>query len=101
MGLLAQRDNLGLEASGIVRAVGPGPHQQEFREGDCICVFGSSLLRTSVTIPSSQCFLLPSDISLENAATIPCVYATVVYSLTTLGALEKGQVGLLYMTTIY
>ncbi|CAI7578745.1 unnamed protein product [Penicillium pancosmium] len=91
MGFVGQKDDIGYEATGIIKSVGPGLHHQDFKLGDPVCVLGSSFLRTSVVAKSTRCYKLPIGISLEDAATIPCVYATVVYSLLTLGCLEEGQ----------
>lgn len=91
MGFVGQKGDIGYEATGIIRSVGPGVHHQDFKQGDPVCVLGSSLLRTSAVVKSVRCYKLPTGISLEDAATVPCVYSTVVYSLLTLGRLEKGQ----------
>lgn len=92
MGFIGQKDDIGLEATGVVRRIGPGPHGQNFREGDQVAVCGSSLLRTSAVIPSHSCVRLPPDVSLEDAATVSVAFCTVIYSLITLGGLRKGQV---------
>ncbi|GMF78452.1 unnamed protein product [Aspergillus oryzae] len=42
-------------------------------------------------VRAERCVQIPDNISLEDAATIPCVYATVVYSLITVGGLKRGQ----------
>ncbi|PKY01888.1 KR-domain-containing protein [Aspergillus campestris IBT 28561] len=91
MGFVGQKDDLGYEASGIVRRVGPGPHAQVLRVGDRVSAVGDSVLRTTVVIRSIQCFKIPARLSLDSAVTIPCVYATAVYCLLTLGRLESGQ----------
>lgn len=92
MGFVGQKDDLGYEASGIVRSIGPGPHDQILRVGDRVSILGDSVLRTSVVVRSTQCFKIPARLSLESAVTIPCVYATVLYCLLTIGQLESGQV---------
>jgi NADPH:quinone reductase-like Zn-dependent oxidoreductase len=92
MGFVGQKDQFGFEATGIIRALGPSPHQQEFNVGDRVSIFGPSLLRTTLIAKSSHCFHLPLDISLEDAATIPSVYSTVMYSLVTIGRVQHGQV---------
>jgi NADPH:quinone reductase-like Zn-dependent oxidoreductase len=91
MGFVGQKDDLGCEATGLIKDIGPGLHHEDFKRGDRVCILGSSLLRTSVITQSSRCFKLPAEISLEDAATVPCVYATVVHSLLILGRLERGQ----------
>lgn len=96
MGFIGQKDDIGLEATGVIRRVGPGPHGQAFREGDQVVVCGSSLLRTSAVISSRSCIRLPPGVSLEDAATVSVAFCTVIYSLITLGGLQKGQVMPIY-----
>jgi NADPH:quinone reductase-like Zn-dependent oxidoreductase len=92
MGFIGEKGQLGCEAAGIVRRIGSGPHHQQFREGDRVCVVQEGTLRTSITTKSSHCFQLSQEISLEDAATVPVVYSTVAHSLLTVGDLKKGQV---------
>ncbi|KAJ6018051.1 fatty acid synthase S-acetyltransferase [Penicillium sp. IBT 35674x] len=91
MGFIGQKDDIGLEATGVVRRIGPGPHREDFQEGDQVLVCGYSLLRTSAVISSHSCIRLPPGLSLEDAATVSVAFCTVIYSLITLGGLRKGQ----------
>ncbi|KAJ5631672.1 fatty acid synthase S-acetyltransferase [Penicillium longicatenatum] len=91
MGFIGSKDDIGIEATGVVQRVGPGPHGQVFQEGDRVFVVGTSLLRTSVVVPSFCCLHIPPKLSLEDAATVPVVFSTVIYTLNTLGGLRKGQ----------
>jgi threonine dehydrogenase-like Zn-dependent dehydrogenase len=92
MGYIGEEDSLGLEGVGVVRSVGDGPHHQDFRQGDRICFLGEGLFQTTKVVKSASCVKLPPNMNLEDAATIPCVYSTVIYSLLDIGALKKGQV---------
>jgi NADPH:quinone reductase-like Zn-dependent oxidoreductase len=92
MGFIGLKDEIGIEATGVVQRVGPGPHDQVFQKGDRVFVMHTSLLRTSVVVPSYRCFHIPPDLSLEDAATVPVVFSTVIHTLITLGGLRKGQV---------
>lgn len=92
MGFIGQKNDLGFEASGIVRSIGPGPHDQILHIGDRVSVVGPSMFRTSVVVKSTQCCKSPAKLSLQSVATVPCVYATAIYSLLTVGRLESGQV---------
>ena len=38
------------------------------------------------------CVKIPSDLSFEDAATMPVVFATAIYSMFDLGGLQEGQV---------
>lgn len=89
MGLMGDMAQVGLEASGIVRRVGSAVHQ--FSPGDRIMISHLGLMCTRTVVRTERCVQIPDNISLEDAATIPCVYATVVYSLITVGGLKRGQ----------
>jgi NADPH:quinone reductase-like Zn-dependent oxidoreductase len=92
-GFIGNEHGMGLEASGIVRQV--GPRVAHLQPGDKVHVIGTGLLSTSVTTASQFCFPVASDMSLEDAATVPIGYATAIYSLLTVGQLENGQVRVL------
>ena len=89
-GFIGDEHGLGLEASGIVRQV--GQRVTHLRPVDKVHIIGTGLLTTRVVTPSRFCFPIAGDMSLEDAATIPIAYATAIYSLLTVGQLEKGQV---------
>ncbi|KNG90606.1 putative polyketide synthase [Aspergillus nomiae NRRL 13137] len=78
-----------LEASGIVRRVGSAVSR--FSPGDKIMVSQSGLMSTRKVVRVERCIPIPDNVSLEGAATILCVYATVVYSLINFGGLKPGQ----------
>jgi NADPH:quinone reductase-like Zn-dependent oxidoreductase len=92
MGYMEGQDSLGLEAVGIVRRVGSGPHHQDFREGDRVSILGGGMLQTVAVVKSLYCTRIPLTSCLEDAATIPCVYSTVIHSLLDIGGLAKRQV---------
>ncbi|PLB54037.1 polyketide synthase [Aspergillus steynii IBT 23096] len=89
MGFIGNKDNIGLEASGIVRRVGSSVTAVSV--GDRVMVIDRGLACTRKTIREDQCLPIPDDISLEDAAAVTCVYATVIYSLIYMGNLEEGQ----------
>ncbi len=89
----ANGDCFGLEASGLVRRVGPGV--KDYCVGDRIMLLGTSSLATVVTVSESQCVKIPGSLSFDDAVTMPLAYSTAIYSLFNLGGLEKGQ-GKLY-----
>ena len=91
LGVMANKDELGVEASGIVRRCGLGVKQ--FQPGDRVMIMHLGLFRTRVVLPTIQCNRLPQSLSLEDAASMPVVYSTVLYCLMDIGRLEKGQVG--------
>ncbi|KAE8155307.1 hypothetical protein BDV25DRAFT_135054 [Aspergillus avenaceus] len=89
MGFIGDRSQWGLEGSGIVRRVGPAV--DGFAPGDRVMICQSGLLCTRKIVPASRCLHIPDDMSLDDAATVICVYATVLYSLITRGNLKPGQ----------
>lgn len=92
MGFVGHKGELGFEGTGVITRVGPGPHHAEFNVGDQICMIGTSLFCTTLVVQSNACFKMPQGISLEDAATVPGVYSTVVYSLMTACRIQRGQV---------
>ena len=51
------------------------------------CTFATRLI-----VSENLCEEIPGGLSFEDAATMPCVYATSIYSIFTVGNLKKGQV---------
>ncbi|KAL0935770.1 KR domain-containing protein [Colletotrichum truncatum] len=82
-------EGFGLEASGVVSAV--GPDVKHLRAGDRVFLLNRGSFSTSITIPEELCEKIPDGLSLEDAATMPCVYATAIYSLFNIGRLQRGQ----------
>ncbi|KAL8335898.1 hypothetical protein RB598_009873 [Gaeumannomyces tritici] len=82
-------EGFGLEASGVVSAV--GPDVRHLRPGDRVFLLNRGSFSTSITIPEELCEKIPDGLSLEDAATMPCVYATAIYSLFNIGRLQRGQ----------
>ena len=86
----ATKAGIGLEGAGIVR--GLGSKVNDFRVGDRVLIFEHGCFSTRIAVSEQLCAKIPSDLSFEEAATMPCVYSTVIHSLLMLGRLEKGQV---------
>jgi NADPH:quinone reductase-like Zn-dependent oxidoreductase len=81
---------LGYECSGVVKDV--GPEVQDLKIGDRVCVGAPNTYATILRVTSDHCARITEDLSFEEAATMPCVYGTVVHGLIDLARLEKGQV---------
>lgn len=90
MGLVGDKTQLGVEGSGIIRRV--GGNVTSISPGDRVIAVNAGLLRTSIVTTPNKCWVLPDSLSLEEAAAVPVVYATAMYSLMDLGGLRKGQV---------
>ncbi|GAB1218268.1 hypothetical protein ATERTT37_007522 [Aspergillus terreus] len=89
MGFMSSTAELGIEASGVVRRIGPAV--KDLAVGDRVMVAGIGLASTRKIVPSRCCLPIPSELSLEDAATVVCVFATVIYSLLNVANLKKGQ----------
>ncbi|KAF4976126.1 hypothetical protein FZEAL_7145 [Fusarium zealandicum] len=80
---------LGLEGGGIVRRV--GPQVKHLQPGDRIMFLADGSFASHVVTPERLCEKIPADLSFEDAATMPAVFATAVCSLFNIGGLRKGQ----------
>lgn len=80
----------GLEVAGIVRRITSSV--TNVAVGDRVLAFAEVGLTSRVVAPWQMCSKIPDSLSLEDAATMPVVYGTVIYSLIDVGRLEKGQV---------
>ena len=82
---------LGRDTTGVIRRI--GSNVRNVKVGDRI--FGIAP-HGSVTdrlfLPSSLAVKLPEDLAFEDAATMPCCFATAIHSLLNVGGLTKGQV---------
>jgi NADPH:quinone reductase-like Zn-dependent oxidoreductase len=90
MGVMGSVENIGIEGSGVVRST--GNKVNEIKAGDHVIFFGDGMMRTRKTVTEDRCIKIPSNLSLEDAATMPAVFATAIYSLLHIGLLEKDQV---------
>ncbi|KJZ75495.1 hypothetical protein HIM_05191 [Hirsutella minnesotensis 3608] len=83
------KDILGLEASGVVTRVGSAVNH--LRPGDRIRTMQAGAFATRNVVSSQLVVRIPDSLSFEEAATMPAVYATVIYCVVNLGRLERGQ----------
>lgn len=86
----AESDGLGCESAGIVTHVGPDVKNLDV--GDRVAVFSGNSYSTTLTTSSKLCVKMADGLTFEEAATMPCVYGTVIYSLLEIAKLEKDQV---------
>lgn len=91
MGLVGHKDQIGFEGSGFIRRV--GSDVKDFSPGDRVIVCYKGIFKTRITIDPEHCWKIPDGISLADAASMPTVYVTAIYSLIELGNLQKDQVG--------
>jgi hypothetical protein len=91
MGFMGDKKELGLEASGVVHRV--GPQVKHLRVGDRVMLVGNGLFCNRKVISEDCCFALSPELglSLEDAATVPSVQSTVLYSLLKVANIQRGQ----------
>ena len=54
-------------------------------------LFSRGSFASSIITSEKLCEVIPDDLGFEDGATMPCVYATAIYSLIDIGALKRGQ----------
>ncbi len=90
MGIVPENEHLlGLEGSGVVSRVGKG--SSKFRVGDRVAILKNGTFANKIQCPVERAHHIPSNMSFNDAATIPLVYLTCMYSLVDIGRLSKGQ----------
>ncbi|SPB49960.1 unnamed protein product [Aspergillus niger] len=94
LGLLVTDLPLGIEGSGVVRRI--GSEVVDLHAGDAVIVIQQGTFKTRLITRETNCMRIPGGISLEQASAMPCVYATAIYSLLTIGNLNKGQTVLVH-----
>ena len=90
MGQLDSSWTLLVEGSGTVVAVGDESKSQ-FSVGDSVCFFAPDGLATITNIDQQHAFLIPRDMSMEDAAAIPVAYATAMLSLRDVAHIHRGE----------
>lgn len=83
-------EGFGLEGSGAVRRI--GPNVKNLHVGDRVMLIGHCMFATTALVSEERCVKMPDSLEFEDAATMPCVYTTSIYSLFDVGNLQKGQV---------
>jgi NADPH:quinone reductase-like Zn-dependent oxidoreductase len=81
--------DLGLEGSGVITRTAPGV--ESLRVGDRVLICNGGSLATTMVTTAKLCAKIPDGLSFEDAATMPCVYSTVIHSLVNVGGLESDQ----------
>jgi len=90
MGLVPENEHLlGLEGAGVVRRV--ASDVTTYKPGDRVVVLQFGTFANRVQAPTESTHKIPDHLSYSDAATIPCVYLTSLYSLFNLGGLQKGN----------
>jgi len=80
----------GLEAAGWIDAVGPGVSRWTIGDPVCALLAGGGWAE-QVCCPEGQCASLPDGMGLDDAATLPEVWATAYLNLVVEGRLQAGE----------
>ncbi|KAM0470501.1 hypothetical protein ACHAPX_009867 [Trichoderma viride] len=83
------KPGLGIECSGIIRKLGRSV--KGLLPGDRVMAIGHGCFTTNFISDASLVVKIPNNISFEEAATVPCVYATAIHALINLGGLREGM----------
>jgi len=95
MGIVDDRGTgLGLEGSGIIKRV--GADVTDLKIGDRVIMMCQNCFSTSLTTTFKRCFKIPDTLSLERAASMACVYSTVIHSFIKMAHLQKDQTVLIH-----
>ncbi|KAJ6044919.1 uncharacterized protein N7446_003115 [Penicillium canescens] len=89
LNMLPEKDGFGFEGSGLIRRVGASVSQ--LHPGDKVIFLHPSVLSNRIVVPEALVAPIPTGLSLEQAATVCCAYATAAYCLLNVGRLSKGQ----------
>ena len=84
---------MGSECSGIIEVV--GPDVVDFAVGDRVFAMAPHCFSNRVITSSELVAKIPDGSSLEEAATMPITFVTVIYALIHLRHLQKDEVGLM------
>ncbi|CEI65620.1 Compactin diketide synthase mokB [Fusarium venenatum] len=89
MGIVDGGNGFGLEGAGVVNRI--GPNVKDLKAGDRVLFIAHDSFATHVVMSENLCERIPDNLSFEDAATIPCVFATSYHSIFNMGNLKKGQ----------
>lgn len=90
---------LGAECAGVVKQV--GEHVKDLHSGDEVIAFAEGSFASSLLTPAKLCAKMPTGVTFVEAATMPCVFATAIYSLLDIARLCPGDVSLFYFIFIF
>ncbi|KAL0936929.1 polyketide synthase [Colletotrichum truncatum] len=85
----ATTSDLGQECAGIVRKIGSAV--DDVKIGDRVMALHHGSFASRVVCSMNEVVAVPETLSFEEAATVPYVYSTAIYSLITVGGLERDQ----------
>ncbi|GAQ45906.1 polyketide synthase [Aspergillus niger] len=95
MGIVGGSENgFGHEAAGIVRRT--GANVTSLKAGDRVMLLSHGTFTTNQVLSEDLCEKIPDGLSFEDAASMPCVFATSIYSIFSIGNLRRGETILIH-----
>ena len=95
MGIVPENEHLlGLEGAGVIVRVGEGVENRHV--GQRVVVFEKGTFANRIIATTERTFPLPNSMTYEEAATLPAVYLTSIYSLFYLAQLKQGDTVLIH-----
>lgn len=79
-----------MEGCGVVTELGPGV--KDLAIGDTVIYMSSGCFTTHITLSQALCVKIGDDLTYEQGAALPCVYATAAMALADKANLQPGQV---------
>jgi NADPH:quinone reductase-like Zn-dependent oxidoreductase len=99
MGIVPENNHLlGLEGAGLIRRVG-AKLNTPFQVGQRVLVFEKGTFANRIIATTERTIAIPECLSYEDAATLPSVYLTALYSLFDLANLRQGDRVLIHSAT--
>ncbi|EMD84807.1 hypothetical protein COCC4DRAFT_179820 [Bipolaris maydis ATCC 48331] len=93
LGNLAE-NKLGVDASGVITRVGSAV--TDLKVGDKVMTASCDTFATYVRFPAKGAIPVPSDMSFEEAASMPLIFLTAYYALVTAGGITAGETILIH-----
>ncbi|QKX62342.1 uncharacterized protein TRUGW13939_09501 [Talaromyces rugulosus] len=95
MGIVPENEHMiGCECAGYIRRLGPGV--TGFKIGDRVVAQTNGTYVNHLQVVTDRVHAIPDWMSFQDAATIPLVYLTAIYSLYHLANLQEGQTVLIH-----
>ncbi|KAL4896611.1 hypothetical protein BDV59DRAFT_198970 [Aspergillus ambiguus] len=85
---------LGVECSGTVSRI--GSHVHSLKVGDRVCAMSLGAYSTYARCPATSAAVIPDDMTLDVAASIPVVYSTAYYGIIELARLQPDETILIH-----
>ncbi|KAK3328126.1 polyketide synthase [Cercophora scortea] len=91
------KPGLGIECAGVVKRVGSKAQREyDLWAGDHVVAFDHGCFSSRFITSAYLVAKMPEELSFEDAATMPCVYTTVIHALINVGGLQKDQTVLIH-----